>query len=267
MGGNLQGAVYGAMAGAAGGWLGFAGYDPLISRSVEAAINGTISSVRGNGFARGARPYAMMYLFGEMLDFATPDIETYDVKDYNPERPVVAPVSEIQRSGAAFINGMKNTLDEARYNASRIVGQTDFTLAFNPSRSFLQDGIEPLQDLIGNGSKASRQLRALLTNAADRGLTVELFAHSQGGAIAASVMSSGAISGVTLNFVGAPIAESVARGLPGFRSWQANSLDAVPMIFGRNGNLFQMAGALLSLPRLFMSCPHSPHSACAYGAN
>jgi alpha-beta hydrolase superfamily lysophospholipase len=123
-----------------------------------------------------------------------------------------------------------------------------FTLIHNPSRSFLQDAIETFQDTMGSGSKASKQLRSLLTDASNRGLSIDLFAHSQGGAITASAMRAGAISGVTLNFVGAPITESSARA----------------MVLGRNGNLMQMLGAALNAPRLFLSCRNSPHSACAY---
>jgi hypothetical protein len=158
----------------------------------------------------------------------------------------------------------KNTLEEAFSNAEMLTRGDSFTLIHNPSRSFLQDAIETFQDTMGSGSKASKQLRSLLTDASNRGLSIDLFAHSQGGAITASAMRAGAISGVTLNFVGAPITESSARALAGFKSWSARSLDAVPMVLGRNGNLMQMLGAALNAPRLFLSCRNSPHSACAY---
>ena len=49
-----------------------------------------------------------------------------------------------------------------------------------------------------------------------------------------------------------------------FGSWDARPYDAVPMIFGRNGNFGQIIGSLINVPNLFRSGCGSDHSSMSY---
>jgi RHS repeat-associated protein len=264
MGGNLNSALYGAVSGGVGGWTGAMGFDPILARGIEATVGGAISAAQGRGFANGARLPALMYVASELISFATPDIEVYDVTEgaggtLNPSR-----VNTISKSGKASINGIKNPFDDALINARNFTNSTDFTLLYNPSRSFLQDGLETFQDTFLGGSKVSRQLRGLLSDASQRGMSIELWAHSQGGAIVASVLKHGVIEGLAVNFKGAPILQSSVAGHSNFKSWEAHPKDFVPMVLGGNGNLSQIIQSVIASPRLFMNGCSSYHSSSTY---
>jgi RHS repeat-associated protein len=261
MGGNLSSAAYGALSGGLGGLVAGADLGPFAQRAASAAIGGAISAAQGGGFARGASPALAMYLFGEFLDqLPAPDLEVHEV-ERALSNPSTAKVGRINQSGVVGVNGILNEVGNAISNLGKITGADNLTLIYNPTQSFIMDGIETMRDIFGNGTKASRQLRGLLEDASGRGLELTVYGHSQGGAMLYRALTLGPIQGVSAWFVGAPVPGVNARSMGG---WLANPNDAVPMLIGGNGTPSQMWGSLMAVPRLFGGCGTSTHDGCAY---
>ena len=236
------------------------------SRLAANAAAGCISAAASGGSCgRSAATFVGAYALGRGLDVLTPDGTLHDLRENGV-------ANKIGRSDSLGINGILNDLQAAKDNISGIfeneLGEKGLGYLFhNPTTGIFGDLVESAQDVLGSGTKISRQLQGILEQAQVDGFSVNIFAHSQGGAITASALGRMAsMKGLSVNLAGAAANQStfLRLGVP-VNTWKANSLDAVPMIFGGNGNPLQMFGSALASPLLFMGCEASPHSRCSYG--
>lgn len=261
MGGNLQSALQGAVG---GGLSGFAGsYTSGIGRTItQAAVGGAVSSAFGGSFRNGASPVIASFILGHALDIVTPDSLTL----YSCANEDCVKAMKITKSGTGFLNGILNDKDAAIVSARGILGFGPDFLIQNPTQGFFMDAIETFQDTFGIGSKASRFVRGVLQQASSDGHSIDLYAHSQGGAIARSALAgTGGIPNLTVTFVGAPITRFSAYQAAGtsYGGFRMNSNDFVPVGLGWNGGPGSFFSAARAIPSLF-SATNSPHSGYAY---
>ncbi|MEQ1593262.1 MAG: RHS repeat-associated core domain-containing protein [Thiobacillaceae bacterium] len=245
------------------------GIDGSFSRALANAGAGCISAASSGGSCgQGGGTFLAAYALGRSLDFVTQDLRLYGVSGADVPS---AELSRIGGSGNAFINGIKNTVNDAINNfrdISHLGG--DFILIYNPSAGFFGDLVESAQDVLGSGSKVSRQLAGILGDAQASGYSVNLWAHSQGGAILGSALGQlSGMKGLTVNMAGAAanqgvVVSAAARAGASMGAFKTNSFDFVTMVIGRNGNPLQMLGATLASPLLFGGRDMSPHSGPAY---
>jgi hypothetical protein len=263
MGGNLQSALYGAVSGGITGGISpsFDGFSVLGRKAAMAALQGAVTQALGGKFRNGALPVAGSYLLGQALDLITPEaITLFDCAGK------CVPVKAISRDGLTFLNGILNDLKGAEKNAFNIIGNVPDYILHNPSQGFMMDGLETFQDVFGNGSKGSRTVRSILQQASSDGYSIDLYAHSQGGAIARSAFAgTGGIPGITVTFVGSPVTQHSARMATGssYGGFRANPNDFVPSGLGWNGGASAWWSSFIAIPRLF-SNTNSPHSGYAY---
>jgi len=228
------------------------------------------AAASGGNCGRSAATFVGAYALGRGLDALTPNGTLYDMQGESPTS-----VAKMGRSDSLGIGGVLNNLSDAKNNLNTIFGKELDKLGQsgvgylldNPTTGIFGDLIESAQDVLGSGTKISRQLQGILEQAQVDGFSVNIFAHSQGGAISASALGRMAsMKGLSINLAGAAANRNtfVQLGIP-IGAWKADPFDAVPMIFGRNGNPLQMLGSAIASPLLFMGCQASPHSSCNYG--
>ena len=263
MGGNLNSALQGAVSGGITGGISpsFDGFNVLARKAAMAALQGAVTQALGGKFRNGVLPVAVSYLLGQALDLITPEaITLYDCAGK------CVPVKTISRDGFAFLNGILNDLEGAGKNAFKIIGNVPDFIFHNSSQGFIMDGLETFQDVFGNGSKGSRTVRDILQQASSDGFSIELYAHSQGGAIARSAFAgTGGIPGITVIFAGSPVTQLSARMATGssYGDFRTNPNDFVSNGLGWNGGASAWWGSFKAIPRLF-SDHNSPHSGYAY---
>jgi RHS repeat-associated protein len=265
MGGNVQSALYGAIGGAANGLAGsyLTDYSPLVQKAAGAVVQGGVTMALGGKFRNGALPVAYSYVIGIALDQVTPEGIELRACSADGECPRV---DKITSSGNAFLNGILNKLVDAYRNGTEITGGPTFYLLQNPTEGFAVDAIETFQDIFGIGSKASRTVRGILLQASSDGYWIDLYAHSQGGAIVyRALMGTGGIPGLSVHYRGAPVNYFSALSVSGssYGSFRFNPDDFVPVGLGWNGSPSNWLNAFFAIPRLF-SDTDSPHSGYSY---
>ena len=148
-GGNVESALWGAFSGAVGAGVGyaFADADPFIQKGVGSVVSGGVNVARGGTFRDGATPHALSYVLGVFIDQVTPDLELYQVEKTGG----TSQIDRILSDTKAFVNGIKNSLEEAVRNGSDIIfGRGDprvFTLIYNPSEGFLRTVSKPFRTI------------------------------------------------------------------------------------------------------------------------
>lgn len=239
------------------------------SRLAANAAAGCISAAASGGSCgRSAATFVGAYALGRAMDVLTPDGSLNDLVSGEQAQ-------KIERSDNLGVNGILNDFDAARKNIEMIFSKELEKgnikglgyLYHNPTTGIFGDLIESAQDVLGAGSKISRQLEGMLSQAQADGFSVNIFAHSQGGAIVGSALGRlSSMRGLTVNMAGAAANQNTIRQLGvTIGAWYANPLDPVAMIFGGNGSPMQIFGSALASPLLFMGCEASPHSRCNNG--
>jgi len=173
------------------------------------------------------------------------------------------------------INGMRNTIDRAvelgGHHVTAEFGDAvrEFTLAYNPIKSFSTSLWNALMDKLGFSTPVAKSFAGVLADVQARGTVVNWVAHSQGGIIfAEAVRINGgdlSMNQVTFHSGGNNIlvTNSIMRDanvtVLGYRN---HPFDPVPQIAGSNTlNPIQIIGSVLAFPFVLWGGEHlSPHT-------
>ena len=173
------------------------------------------------------------------------------------------------------INGMRNTIDRAvelgGHHVTAEFGDAvrEFTLAYNPIKSFSTSLWNALMDKLGFSTPVAKSFAGVLADVQARGTVVNWVAHSQGGIIFAEAVriNGGDLSMNQVTFhsggnnilVTNSIMKDANVTVLGYRN---HPFDPVPQIAGSNTlNPIQIIGSVLAFPFVLWGGEHlSPHT-------
>jgi hypothetical protein len=156
---------------------------------------------------------------------------------------------------------------------------SNFVLIHNPSDGPLRDAWETFRDIVGVTTPAAKQLARILVDVQVDRRTLEIVAHSQGGAMLTSAIryahrqSNQSLTSIRASFHGgannilvtnAVLARAGVARFGGVRGsgYRNHPFDLVPQVIGLNGvlNPVKLVGSLLMAPRLGQGEDRSPHT-------
>jgi len=270
-------------------------------------VNPLSSQRPGNGATRqGAHPQgnagqAASNVGGDQNKYRdigiSPEVKTdrdkpglYQV-NIDPTQPAITSLAPISVTGIAnhstiFVNGIMQSLMSAIGTGANQYAQIhqgsfrSFVLFYNPTVSFLRDGLETFQDIgasyLGAGyTDLAKDFGDILLYGQQAGMSWDVIGHSQGAAIVTAALrytqdlaGKGALSNMNVSLHGGPVRDAHAMSLAsaaGIRAGnvaiRAQGFDFVHYGLGLNtANPFRMAGSILSIPGLFGDPDHSQHT-------
>ncbi|PIQ23959.1 hypothetical protein COW36_05420 [bacterium (Candidatus Blackallbacteria) CG17_big_fil_post_rev_8_21_14_2_50_48_46] len=99
-------------------------------------------------------------------------------------------ISDHPQTQAFYLNGIRTPEKSAEEARKALEGKTglDIQMLYNPTDGLLADTAESLMNMSGMDTKVSRRAEKAFAQALEKGDKVQIFAHSQGAAIAADAL-------------------------------------------------------------------------------